>query len=189
MDTHHIRGQLLVAAKHLLDPSFFKTVVLMIEQGDNGAMGVVINRPSDIAVSHALSKHLNVEGMDESVFYGGPVEQGGLIVLHDRGDLAESESVIPGVYVPTRADVFEEVIKAAQEDVDSTTFRVYNGCSGWSPGQLEAELERGDWYATPANSDLVFSDDPYNLWEQMMDRVAANQEQFINQAVKHPELN
>lgn len=183
-----IRGQLLVAAKHLLDPNFFKTVVLMIEQSDNGAMGVVINRPSDIAVSHALSGHLDVQGMDENVFYGGPVEPGGLIVLHDRADLAESEAVIPGVYVPTRADVFEEVIRAAQDDEDSTTFRVYNGCAGWSPGQLESEMSRGDWYAIPASSEIVFSDDPYSIWEASMNEVAASQ-RYIDQTVENPELN
>jgi len=189
METHQIQGRLLVAAKHLLDPNFFKSVVLMIEQGPNGAMGVVINRPSDIAVSHALSGHLDVQGMDESVFYGGPVEPSGLIVLHDRGDLSQSESVIPGVYGPTRADVFEEVIRAAQADEHSTTFRVYRGCAGWSPGQLESELDRGDWYAVPASSKLVFSDNPYSLWEQLTDQIAAAHQNFINQEVEHPELN
>ena len=183
-----IRGQLLVAAKHLLDPNFFKTVVLMIEQSDSGAMGVVINRPSDIAVSHALSGHLEVKGIDENVFYGGPVEPGGLIVLHDRADLAESESVIPGVYVPTRADVFEEVIRAAQKDESSTTFRVYNGCAGWSPGQLESELSRGDWYSIPASAELVFCKDPYSIWEASMNEVATSQ-RFIDQTVENPELN
>ncbi|MBD3675042.1 MAG: YqgE/AlgH family protein [Planctomycetaceae bacterium] len=183
-----IRGQLLVAAKHLLDPNFFKTVVLMIEQSESGAMGVVINRPSDIAVSHALSGHLDVHGMNENIFYGGPVEPGGLIVLHDRADLAESEAVIPGVYVPTRADVFEEVIRAAQEDGDSTIFRVYNGCAGWSPGQLESEIARGDWYSIPASADLVFCDDPYSVWEESMNQVATSQ-RFIDQTVENPELN
>jgi len=186
---NNLQGQLLVAAKHLLDPNFFKTVVLIIENNDNGAMGVVINRPSDIDVSHALSGHLEVQKLDDTVFYGGPVEPGGLIVLHDRGDLAESEAVVPGVYVPTRADVFEEVIRAAQQEPGSTMFRVYNGCAGWSPGQLESEMDRGDWYLVPADSETVFSEDPYSLWEQMIAQVAVTRQNFINQAVENPELN
>lgn len=184
----NFRGQLLIAAKHLLDPNFFKAVVLMVEQGDNGAMGVVINRPSDVAVSHALSGHLDVEGLEGPVYFGGPVEPGGLIVLHDRSDLSESEAVIPGVYVPTQAEVFEEVIRAAESDGNSTTFRVYSGCAGWSPGQLESEVERGDWYALPAEAEVVFSDDPYSIWEQATNEVAASH-RFIDQSVDNPELN
>lgn len=184
----NIKGQFLIAAKHMLDPSFFKTVVLMVEHGENGAMGVVINRPSDIAVSHALSGHLNVNHLGDPVYFGGPVEPAGLIVLHDRDDLSESDAVIPGVYVPTRADVFEEVIRAAEEDQGSTTFRVYSGCAGWSRGQLESELERGDWYLIPADSELVFSTDPYSIWEDSLNQVAAGSS-IIDQRVEHPEMN
>ena len=184
----NIKGQFLIAAKHLLDPNFFKTVVLMVENGEKGVMGVVINRPSDIAVSHALSGHLDVHDLADPVYFGGPVEPGGLIVLHDRADLSESDAVIPGVYVPTRADVFEEVIRAAEDDKGSTTFRVYSGCAGWSPGQLESEIERGDWYLIPAGSDLVFSEDPYSLWEQSLNLVASGTS-IIDQRVDHPELN
>lgn len=185
---NNIKGQFLVAAKHLLDPNFFKTVVLMVEHGENGAMGVVINRPSDIAVSHALSGHLDVHHLGDPVYFGGPVEPGGLIVLHDRADLSESDAVIPGVYVPTRADVFEEVIRAAEDDQSSTTFRVYSGCAGWSSGQLESEIERGDWYQVPAESGIVFSDDPYSIWEESLNRVAS-ENAIIDQRVEHPELN
>lgn len=184
----NLKGYFLISAKKLLDSNFFKTVVLLIEHNDTGAMGLVINRPSDVTIAQALAKHIELPLDDSPVYYGGPVEPGGLIVLHDRADFAENEAVLPGVYVPTSADVFEQVIRSAISEPNKTTFRVYNGCSGWAPGQLEGELERGDWYLLPANSDLIFDEDPYNVWEAAMDRVARNTP-LIDQAVENPELN
>ncbi len=169
----NLKGQFLISAKHLQDPNFYKTVVLLIEHGDNGAMGLVVNRPSAVNVSHALSGHLEIPEVEDPVFIGGPVEPGGLIVLHDRADLAQSDPVIPGIFVPSSASDFEEVIREATENPKHTSFRVYSGCAGWSPGQLEGELHRGDWYLLPATRDMVFEDDPYTLWEETLKRVAA----------------
>lgn len=169
----NLKGQFLISAKHLQDPNFYKTVVLLLEHGENGAMGLVVNRPSAVNVSHALSGHLEIPDVDDPVYFGGPVEPGGLIVLHDRSDLAESEPVVPGIFVPNSADVFEDVVRAAVEDPTHTSFRVYSGCAGWSPDQLENELNRGDWYVLPATRDSVFNEDPYSLWEESLKKVAA----------------
>lgn len=169
----NLKGNFLVSAKHLHDPNFYKTVVLMVEHGENGAMGLVVNRPSAVNVSHALSGHLVIPEVDDPVYFGGPVEPGGLIVLHDRDDLAESDPIVPGIFIPQSATVFEDIIRAAIDDPTHTSFRVYSGCAGWSPGQLENELGRGDWYLVPATREMVFDDDPYSLWEETLKKVAA----------------
>lgn len=184
----NLKGNFLVSAKNLIDPSFYRTVVLIIEQGSQGAMGLVVNRPSDISVSHALTGQLELPSIDDPVYLGGPVEPGGLIVLHDRGDITDSEPIIPGVFVPTNADVFEEVIQSAIENPAETTFRVFSGCAGWAPDQLEQEIERGDWYLVPAEQQAVFHDSPYDLWERMLKKISERLP-FFDSDVPRPERN
>jgi putative transcriptional regulator len=161
-----VRGQFLIAGKRLRDTNFFKTVVLMVEHGSEGAMGLVVNRPSSVSVAHALSEHFRLPETDDVVYVGGPVEPSALFILHNAPELDASESpVVPGLYVGSSAEAFETVVKTAAEGDSHVKFRIFSGCAGWAPGQLEAEMQRGDWYRLPATSELIFHDDPYQLWE------------------------
>src|SRR5438132_1387425 len=107
-----LRGQFLVSARHLRDPNFHKTVVLLVEHADTGAMGLVVNRPSGVSVAQALSQHFELPETEDVVFVGGPVEDSALFMLHNAGDLDAAElPVIPGLYVGSSAEVFEDVVR------------------------------------------------------------------------------
>lgn len=167
-----LRGCFLVAGCKLRDPNFFKTAVLIIEHGDDGAMGLVVNRPSSVTVSNALAGHFTLPETEELVFVGGPVEPAALFILHGSGQIdPEEHPVLPGLYVASSADVFEHVVQAASGDTCGLQFRVFSGCAGWAPNQLEQELARGDWFVVPASADLVFHEDPYCVWDQLLTTV------------------
>ncbi len=136
-----LRGQFLIANKHLKNTNFYKTVVLIVEHGDDGAMGVVVNRPSSVKVAHALAEHFDLPDDDNVVYLGGPVEPGALFILHNAPQLDENEKpVVPGLYVASSAEIFENIVQAAAGGEVGLNYRVFCGCAGWAPGQLEGEL-------------------------------------------------
>ena len=95
--TERLQGRFLIAAKRLRDDNFYKTVVLLLDHGEQGAMGLVINRPSSIKVSHALAGHFDLPETDDVIFGGGPVEPSALVILHDDSTFAASgPAVLPG---------------------------------------------------------------------------------------------
>jgi len=166
-----IRGHFLVAGPHLRDPNFFKSVVLLVEHNDEGAMGLVINRPSEMTVESALSGHFDLPCASGFVYQGGPVEQTALFILHNAQSLDPDETpILPDLFIGSCADVFEEVVSQGSMD-DSICYRVYSGCSGWGVGQLEDELSRGDWLVVRACVDHVFSDNPYEVWDALVEKV------------------
>lgn len=184
-----LRGQFLVAGRRLRDSNFYRTVVLMVEHSSEGAMGLVINRPSDMTVSSALSEHFDLPETGDKVYIGGPVEPSALFILHDSAEIDDNETgIVPGLYVGSSARVFETIVRTAASGEDELNFRIFSGCAGWSPGQLESELEQGDWLVCPASRDVVFLDDPYNCWEvalqQVRDRI-----DVLPRSPSNPELN
>lgn len=187
--SNSLRGQFLIASKNLKDTNFYKTVVLIVEHGDDGAMGIVVNRPSSVKVAHALSEHFDLPDDDNVVYLGGPVEPGALFILHNASELDEHEKpVVPGLYVASSADVFEDVIKAASQGQVGLNYHVFCGCAGWAPGQLEGELARGDWYLHPADACSLFQTDPYELWDCQVSKVnQANR--ILPQSPTNPEWN
>ena len=160
-----LRGQLLVAGPDLGDPNFRRTVVLVGEHGDDGAMGVVLNRPSSVSVDEAVPPLAGLGADDDApVFVGGPVQPEAIVVL---GEFDEPERA--GVLV------FGSVgFLPGEVDVDTagalSRARVFAGYAGWAPGQLEAELEEGSWIVEPALPDDVFADDPETLWSDVLRR-------------------
>lgn len=171
---------MLIAARNLRDPNFFKTVVLIVEHNDEGAMGVVVNRPSGVTVAHALKKHFDLPETGEMVHIGGPVERNALFILHNAEDLekpatsdyvsdnAPAEPIIEGLFVGSSPDTFENVIQRAAANDPDLKYRVYFGCAGWGPDQLEGEVGRNDWLILPARLDLVFHPEPYDVWDQAL---------------------
>jgi putative transcriptional regulator len=184
-----LRGQFLIAGRHLRDPNFYKTVVLIVEHGDEGAMGLVINRPSCVTVAHALSKHFHLPETDDLVYVGGPVEPAALFILHNSGTLDIHERpVVPDVYVGSSAEVFERVVRCGAEGAADLEFRIFSGCAGWAPGQLEGEIARGDWFWQPASAETLFTDDPYELWDQQIQK-AFESRRILPHPSKNPEWN
>ena len=160
-----LRGQLLVAAPTLLDPNFVRTVVLIAEHGDEGAMGVVLNRPGELEVADAAPVLRDLVEPGAVVHVGGPVQPTGVVIVGQFND-PDSAAV----------KVFDDVgFVAGEPDFDELSTelrraRVFAGLAGWSPGQLEAEIEREDWILEPAVDGDVFTDEPEALWSTVLER-------------------
>jgi putative transcriptional regulator len=157
------RGQLLIAGPSLLDPNFFRTVVLVVEHSEEGALGLVLNRPSETTVGEAVSGLDDLLDPDDPMFIGGPVQPSSLIVLADFED-PEDAALLAFDQVGVLAS------GAGQEPVGVRYGRGFVGHSGWGPGQLEAEIERDDWILEPAVRADAFTDTPLELWEAVLTR-------------------
>ena len=161
-----LRGQLLIASPALLDPNFHRTVVLIAEHDEeNGAMGVVINRRTELLVAEAAPVLEDIVEPGALVHEGGPVQPTAVVIVAQFHDAAAAA-------VPVMDDVG---FVGGDVDFDAlgpevSRARVFAGLAGWGPGQLEAELERDDWILEPARPDDVFSDEPEGLWASVLER-------------------
>ncbi len=160
-----IRGQLLIAGPTLGDPNFWRTVVLIVEHNDDGAFGLVLNRPSETTVGEAVPVLADLMDPDTDVLVGGPVQQSGVIVLAEFDDPEDAALI-----------AFEDVgiVGTSSEVISRSTgvraARAFAGHAGWGPGQLEDELERGDWILEPALRADAFTSDPSELWPSVLTR-------------------
>jgi putative transcriptional regulator len=159
-----LRGHLLVAGPGLVDPNFWRTVVLVGEHSDEGALGVVLNRSSETTVVEALPDLALLADDMGAVHVGGPVQPSAVVVLADFVDIDAAESLV----VESVGFLPAEVEPATIGEL--TRARVYVGYAGWGPGQLDAELEEGSWIVEPALPDDVFTDDPDGLWSGVLRR-------------------
>ena len=146
----NLKGHLLVASPHLADPNFVKTVVLLIHHSEEGAFGVVLNRPADNTIKELWEQVGETPcESDRRVNVGGPVA-GPLMAVHTDKQLGEME-ILPGLYFAAQRDHLEELLRSTDR-----LFRIFVGHSGWGGGQLESELKEGAWLTTPATVDQVF---------------------------------
>ena len=155
-----LQGQLLIASSLLVDPNFSRSVLLMIQHGEEGALGVILNRPLKITIQTAWEQIS--EGpchADGFLHQGGPCE-GPLMVLHTRKALSQVE-VLPGLYFSTEKDAVEQLVSTSEG-----ALKFFVGYAGWGPGQLEGEMEEGGWLATPITSGEIFSSDDEN-WNRI----------------------
>ena len=158
-----LQGQLLVAAPTLVDPNFHRAVVLVTEDSDTGAVGLVLNRPSEASVGEAVPELVELVDPASPVYAGGPVEPAAVLVVAEFEDVDESAAaVFDGIgFVRSGADMSE---------VDAVRARVYAGYCGWGAEQLEAELEAEAWFVADAEPDDVFADDAEGLWSAVLRR-------------------
>jgi len=164
MTDKYLTGHFLVASRYLSDPNFAQSVVLMIHHNDEGAMGVVINRPSDKTVSEVWELIGNEPcDRDEFIFIGGPVP-GPLVALHSIEEFSEHD-VLPGLHAATQKDSLDVLVRRTNVAV-----RLYSGNAGWGSGQLEAEMEAGGWLTTRATIDDVFADHE-TIWKTVTQRI------------------
>jgi putative transcriptional regulator len=163
-----LRGHLLVAGPSLVDPNFRRSVVLVGEHGDDGAMGVVLNRPSAVSVADAVEPLATLSGLDDgrdAIFVGGPVQPDAIVVLGDFEEPTRAGALVFGTigFLPGE-------IQDPADVGELNRARVFAGYAGWSPGQLEIELEEGSWIVEQAVSDDVFTEDPEGLWSAVLRR-------------------
>jgi putative transcriptional regulator len=164
MAVEPVSGQLLIAGPTLLDPNFQRTVVLMIEHGPEGALGLVLNRTSESTVGEAVSELEGLLEPDSPVFVGGPVQPSGLIVLARFLEPDAAALLSFGDVGILRAEA------SLGDPPDLLATRAFAGHAGWGPGQLDYEVERGDWILEPASVDDAFTEDPDGLWSDVLAR-------------------
>jgi putative transcriptional regulator len=159
-----LQGQLLVAGPGLVDPNFWRTVVLVGEHSDEGALGVVLNRASETTVEEAVPELALLAEEMGAVHLGGPVQPSAIVVLADFVEPEEAQSLVLDSigFLPSEVDpaVLGELRRA----------RVFAGYAGWGPGQLEEELDEASWIVEPALAEDVFSEDPEGLWSSVLRR-------------------
>ncbi|HET9094117.1 MAG TPA: YqgE/AlgH family protein [Solirubrobacteraceae bacterium] len=160
-----VRGQLLIAGPALQDPNFWRAVVLVVEHSSDGALGLVLNRPSEATVGEAVPQLVSVADPEDEVLVGGPVEPSSVIVLADFEDPHGAALIaFDSVGVLAAGAPAEEIGAGVRRA------RVFAGHSGWGPGQLDGEIDRGDWILEPARYADAFTPAPTELWAEVLER-------------------
>jgi putative transcriptional regulator len=159
------KGRLLVAAPALVDPNFDRTVVLVLEHGPEGALGLVLNRPTDAGLGDALPDWAPLAPDPSVVFAGGPVAPDAVIALaRAHGD---DEGFTPVLDDLGSVDLGKDPFELG---IPIEAVRVFAGYSGWAPGQLDDEVVAGGWFVVDAAPDDVFSGAPDDLWRDVLRR-------------------
>jgi putative transcriptional regulator len=165
------KGVLLVASPSLEDPNFRQAVVLVVEHGPGGTVGLILNRPTKLFLSEALPDITALKGTNHRLFAGGPVEASRFLLLFRAKELpVDARSVFDGVYLGRTPRALENIITRAKP---TETFRAFAGFSAWAPRQLEAEMLLGAWAILPPDSVGMFDKDPDVLWSDCISRLQA----------------
>ena len=163
------KGRLLVATPPLEDPNFDRTVVYVLEHHDEGALGVIINRPTPEQLDEPLDRWVDLQSSPNGVFAGGPVEPDALIALaYTREPIAvptDELSPVAGRVVSADLTIDPALVAAEVEAV-----RIFRGYAGWGPGQLEIEIEAGAWLVLDPDPGDLFGQDPEELWRNVLRR-------------------
>jgi putative transcriptional regulator len=159
-----IKGHLLVSSPALLDPNFRRTIVLVTEHNDEGAMGIVLNRVAETTVAEAVPQLAPLVEDTEPVHVGGPVEPGAVLALAEWDEPGDAAAIVFGDvgFVPAEGDSL--LVAGATRRI-----RVFAGYAGWGAGQLESELEEEAWLIVPPDADDVFGD-AEATWERVLRR-------------------
>lgn len=166
-------GAFLVASRDLRDPNFRETVVLILSHHrDSGALGLVINRPTEVELFRLIPHVDGVEELEDLVFRGGPVDPMQITLLVRSDTPPESaDRIFENVFRSFESELLERL---AVERRDGESVRAYSGYAGWAPGQLEAELEVGGWHVVPGSSEAIFDRPSESLWPELIRRGTAD---------------
>jgi putative transcriptional regulator len=170
-----LSNQLLIALPSLADPHFARSVALICQHDEDGAMGVVVNRPSEYTLGEVFEQ-MGIDTDDDAlreqvVLAGGPVHPERGFVLHDGGQEYESSlAVADGLFVTTSRDVLEAIACGAGPSRSAVAL----GCAGWGAGQLEFELVENSWLTVPADAELLFSTPLEARWQAAAGRIGVD---------------
>jgi putative transcriptional regulator len=161
---------LLVASPDLQDPNFAQTVVLVMFPAGGGPLGVILNRPTPFRLGELFPQDPVLKTREDPVAFGGPVRLEALSFLFRADREAENTLHVMGdLYLSGNADVLTGLLGRPP----GTIARYFVGYSGWSPVQLEMEIERGAWYVLPADLDTILKADPKRMWKELLLRATA----------------
>lgn len=173
----------LIAVPQLGDPNFFRTVVFMLEHGQQGSMGLVISRQSDLTMGAFCGSQGLTYGGDASqaVYFGGPVQTERAFILHTPGPKGpETEEVLDGVSISYSFESLKLLSQAPTEQL-----RVYLGYAGWAPDQLAAEINEGAWLIHEASAGLVFAATDKDPWTEALKEMGIDPAQLMHSSSMH----
>jgi len=160
-----LRGKLLIAGATLPDPNFARTVVLVCEHSEEGALGLVLNRAGELLVAESAPELADLFDDAATIDEGGPVQPDALLVLAEFDDVSHAAIPVLGtVGLLGDGSQIDDLVAVTRRA------RLFAGYAGWGPGQLDAELERDDWFVAPAGIDDIFDPDAEELWRRVLSR-------------------
>jgi putative transcriptional regulator len=183
LETTYLTNHFLIAMPSLLDPNFFRTVTYICMHNEDGAMGIVINRPMDVDLGDVL-EHMDIESPDAiiarlPVFEGGPVQRERGFVIHEPvGKWDAMLTAGDNIGITTSRDI----LGAIAEGKGPQKMLVALGYAGWSPGQLERELVENAWLSTPADNQIIFHVPPHKRWEAAAAQIGVDLALLSNEA-------
>jgi putative transcriptional regulator len=167
-----LKGAFLIAMPALADPNFHQTVTCLCEHTQEGAVGLVINRPHDVLTTSDIFKELKMEFTPEHehkpVYIGGPVHEGEVFVLHGPPfDWMGCLQVTPSLALTTTRDILEAIAKG----VGPERALIVLGCAGWDAGQLEMEIKENVWLTSAIDETIIFKETEADRWRKAMERL------------------
>lgn len=160
------QGMFLVAARQIQDPRFQQSVVLLLSAEQSGAAGLIINKPSGVKLSSLFPGMRKAGEKQDRLYYGGPVEPRSLFaLLRTTRSGKRVRPVLKGVFVSADREVLKDALATMRA---GDTYRVFKGCAGWTVGQLEREIQRGDWHVVAADAATVFHEEETTLWPDLI---------------------
>lgn len=159
-------GDLLIASGSLNDPNYAETVLLIVHQGEDGTVAVALNRPTWVEPAVAFPDVDSLQGFPGAVFFGGPVSPSQPLIMFERGRRMPQNSrhVVGSIYVSADLALLDDMDLTAP---DAPRIRLFAGHAAWVPGQLEREIDNGNWRTLPAAANQIFADDPASLWDAL----------------------
>ena len=162
------KGMFLVATPSLLDPSFRESVVLICRHGEDGTLGLIVNRPTRYPLSNVFPDIPQLQKYPQTLFEGGPVHPQGLLMLF-RAEMGpnNTQSLIDGVFWGGDPGMISSMMENPHPE---RQFRVFFGYAGWSPDQLAQEIKGEFWTTAPSSAEMIFEHDPATLWKVLMEK-------------------
>lgn len=178
------KGQVLLAEPFLNDPYFRRTVIFLCEHNDEGSFGFVLNNYINVELNQIMEEMPEYDG---KISIGGPVKNSNLYYIHTLGpEIEESVEVIPGIYMGGNFEILKE--KLIQGKINKSQVRFFVGYSGWSPNQLEGEMEMKSWFVANVPGNLVMDSDISDLWKVIM-KGLGDKGRIIANLPEDPSLN
>jgi len=182
------RGTFLVASRGLVDPNFSESVVLVLEYDAKGALGLIVNRPTNVQLTDLLPEMEELKERTDIVYLGGPVSKNRIVLLmRTEQQLPDAGRIFADTYVSSSMETLKQAVSMSGED---GTFHAFVGYAGWGPGQLDQEVSRGDWHVSPAQEAIVFDRAPEEIWPELIEKNSGqwvrNSLPRLQVAVGHP---
>jgi putative transcriptional regulator len=178
------KGNILISEPFLGDVNFERTVILICEHNEEGALGFVLNKPTVITLDSVIAE---IKEFEEFLYLGGPVQQDSLHFIYRNKEYLEgSVKLADNLYWGGNYEQLTDLIN--DKNLDPNDFRFFLGYSGWSVGQLEDEMESKSWIMGEINSDEIFDTDPNDLWRGILKGMGGKYKMYSNYPID-PRLN